>query len=475
MAKEANRRKKTIRTGITSGSKIRSDVNPERRNHQSSERSSQRSKLISKNSRRRGPAVISASRVANPSAQSTRENNFKFTKRAFASSPQKDKSQDNKHQVRNYQDKGERFRNSILIAFSLLLSLILGIGIGSRDRESIVDSAINLLKENAPSEISRQALERAAIEGAVKASGDQWANYFPSSAIAKLEERNSNILTGIGVTLKKARSGAIEIVQVISGTTAERAGLLAGDQIIEVNETDVQGASLTTVGALIRGEVGGELRLQILRASEKIEFVVATERVNLKTVEGSQIDNGVAYLAISNFAKGTAEEAASAISGLDSRNGVILDLRNNPGGLVEEAVRVGEIFIGNGLITSYKVSGEERVFNARNRNPILSPLVVMINRRTSSSAELLAAAIQDRNRGVVIGERSYGKGSVQDFIPLEDGSKIELTVALYLTPSGRIIEGVGVTPDLVVKAEELNLKALQILGGLSELSQPTKK
>ena len=475
MAKEAKRRKKTIRTGITSGSKIRSDVNPERRNHQSSERSSERSKLISKNSRRRGPAVISASRVANPSEQSTRENNFKFTKRAFASSPQKDKSQDNKHQVRNYQDKGERFRNSILIAFSLLLSLVLGIGIGSRDRESIVDSAINLLKENAPSEISRQALERAAIEGAVKASGDQWANYFPSSAIAKLEERNSNILTGIGVTLKKARSGAIEIVQVISGTTAERAGLLAGDQIIEVNETDVQGASLTTVGALIRGEVGGELRLRILRASEKIEFVVATERVNLKTVEGSQIDNGVAYLAISNFAKGTAEEATSAISGLDSRNGVILDLRNNPGGQVEEAVRIGEIFIGNGLITSYKVSGEERVFNARNRNPILSPLVVMINRRTSSSAELLAAAIQDRNRGVVIGERSYGKGSVQDFITLEDGSKIELTVALYLTPSGRTIEGVGVTPDLVVKADELNLKALQILGGLSELSQPTKK
>ncbi|MEY2841726.1 MAG: Carboxy-terminal processing protease CtpB, partial [Actinomycetota bacterium] len=328
MAKEANRRKKTIRTGITSGSKIRSDVNPERRN----QRSSERSKSISKNSRRRGPAVISASRVANPSEQSTRENDFKFAKRAFASSPQKDKSQDNKHQVRNYQDKGERFRNSILIAFSLLLSLVLGIGIGSRDRESIVDSAINLLEENAPSEISRQALERAAIEGALKASGDQWANYFPTSAIAKLEERNANILTGIGVTLKKARSGAIEIVQVKSGTTAEKAGLLAGDQIIEVNETDVQGASLTTVGALIRGEVGGELRLRILRASEKIEFVVATERVNLKTVEGSQIDNGVAYLAISNFAKGTAEEATSAISGLDSRNGVILDLRNNPGG-----------------------------------------------------------------------------------------------------------------------------------------------
>ena len=373
------------------------------------------------------------------------------------------------------QERSEQIRNSILIVFSLALSLVIGIGIGSRDRDSVVDSAINLLTENAPSEISRQALERAAIEGALKASGDQWANYFPSSAIDKLEERNSNILTGIGVTLKKARSGAIEIVKVISGTTAEKAGLLAGDQILEVNQTDVQGASLTTVGALIRGEIGRELQLRVLRNSEKIEFSVATERVNLNTVEGSQIDNGVAYLAITNFASGTSDEAKSAISSLDSRNGVILDLRSNPGGQVLEAVKVAEIFIGSGLITSYKVSGEERVFNARNKNPILSPIIVMINRGTSSAAELLAAAIQDRNRGVVIGERSYGKGSVQDFITLEDGSKIELTVALYLTPSGRTIEGVGVTPDLVVKAEDLNLKALQILGGLSELNQPVKK
>jgi carboxyl-terminal processing protease len=373
------------------------------------------------------------------------------------------------------QERSEQIRNSILIVFSLVLSLVIGIGIGSRDRDSVVDSAINLLTENAPSEISRQALERAAIEGALKASGDQWANYFPSSAIDKLEERNSNILTGIGVTLKKARSGAIEIVKVISGTTAEKAGLLAGDQILEVNETDVQGASLATVGALIRGEIGRELQLRVLRNSEKIEFSVATERVNLNTVEGSQIDNGVAYLAITNFASGTADEAKSAISSLDSRNGVILDLRNNPGGQIQEAVNVAEIFIGNGLITSYKVSGEERVFNARNRNPILSPIVVMINRGTSSAAELLAAAIQDRNRGVVIGERSYGKGSVQDFVTLQDGSKIELTVALYLTPSGRTIEDVGVTPDLVVKAEDLNLKALQILGGLTELNQPVNE
>lgn len=442
MSKAANRRKKTIRSGMTASSKTRSGV----------VRPIEKAK----------PAETS--KPAGTSKPRSRENSSRPKNEGLAGASS----------IKN-QERSEQIRNSILIVFSLALSLVIGIGIGSRDRDSVVDSAINLLTENAPSEISRQALERAAIEGALKASGDQWANYFPSSAIDKLEERNSNILTGIGITLKKARSGAIEIVKVISGTTAEKAGLLAGDQILEVNETDVQGASLTTVGALIRGEIGRELQLRVLRNSEKIEFSVATERVNLNTVEGSQIDNGVAYLAITNFASGTADEAKSAISSLDSRNGVILDLRNNPGGQIQEAVNVAEIFIGNGLITSYKVSGEERVFNARNRNPILSPIVVMINRGTSSAAELLAAAIQDRNRGVVIGERSYGKGSVQDFVTLQDGSKIELTVALYLTPSGRTIEGVGVTPDLVVKAEDLNLKALQILGGLSELNQPVNE
>lgn len=442
MSKTANRRKKTIRSGMTASSKTRS-------------------------------GVVRPIEKAKPAETSKPAETAKSRSRENSSRP-KNEGLAGASSIKN-QERSEQIRNSILIVFSLALSLVIGIGIGSRDRDSVVDSAINLLTENAPSEISRQALERAAIEGALKASGDQWANYFPSSAIDKLEERNSNILTGIGITLKKARSGAIEIVKVISGTTAEKAGLLAGDQILEVNETDVQGASLTTVGALIRGEIGRELQLRVLRNSEKIEFSVATERVNLNTVEGSQIDNGVAYLAITNFASGTADEAKSAISSLDSRNGVILDLRNNPGGQIQEAVNVAEIFIGNGLITSYKVSGEERVFNARNRNPILSPIVVMINRGTSSAAELLAAAIQDRNRGVVIGERSNGKGSVQDFVTLQDGSKIELTVALYLTPSGRTIEGVGVTPDLVVKAEDLNLKALQILGGLSELNQPVNE
>jgi carboxyl-terminal processing protease len=149
---------------------------------------------------------------------------------------------------------------------------------------------------------------------------------------------------------------------------------------------------------------------------------------------------------------------------------VILDLRNNPGGLIEETVKVAELFIGKGVVVSYQVNDAERLYKVANLKPINAPLIVMINRNTASSAEILAGAFQDRNRGVVIGERSYGKGSVQEFITLGDGSKIELTVALYRTPSGRVIDEVGIIPDLEVPNSEIGEKALQVLGGLSRLT-----
>ena len=434
------------------------------------------------------PTVLRSSKPENKTENKTKQKATAQDRTNLEKSGAKSASKSNLNRFRDnktsdFQSKpiGMKFNSQIVFvtALSLLLGIGLGFGLGGganrAGSSSVVENAIDELTRNAPGEVNRETLERAAIEGALKASGDQWANYFPSAAVAKLQDRNANILTGIGVTLTKARSGAVEIAQVVKDSTAESAGLQSGDQLLEVNETDVQGASLTTVVALIRAEIGNELQLRILRGSEKLAFQVATERVNLSTVEGAQIDNGIAYLAVSNFAVGTADEAKRVLVKLNSNSGIILDLRDNPGGLVEEAVKLAEIFIEKGTIVSYKVAGEERIFNARNINPNRAPLVVMINRGTSSAAEIFAAAIQDRNRGVVIGERSYGKGSVQEFITLDDGSKLELTVALYLTPSGKTIDGVGVTPDLVVKKSELNLKALQILGGLAELNNPIKR
>ena len=371
----------------------------------------------------------------------------------------------------NLNKSAERIRLILLSIFVIALVFLLGIGVGNRAGDSVVDNAISKILKNAPKEIDRNSLERAAIEGALKATGDQWANYFPVSTLQTLKNRSANALTGVGITLKKKRSGAIEIAQVLEGSPAEKSGLNSGDLVLEINGTDVQGASVATAVALIRGDIGESVEITVQRSTAKITLILQNDRVSLATVRASQIEKNIAYLKISSFSSGTASEISSALSQLRSDGGVILDLRDNPGGLIQEAVNTAKLFVERGNIVSYKLADDEKVYSVSNSNAISVPLVIIIDRDTASAAEILAAAFQDRNRGVVIGERSYGKGSVQDFVELNDGSTLEITVALYLTPSGRTIEGVGVTPDLVVKESELSVKAIQILGGLAELSK----
>ena len=369
---------------------------------------------------------------------------------------------------------GERFR---LITIALIVaSLIFGIGfkLGDSSNVNTVDQAIETIVESGAKQFDRETLERAAIEGALKATGDEWANYFPKSALEILEIESSNSFTGIGVWLAKSRGGAVQITSIQEDSPAALSGLLVGDQVLEVNGTDVRGASLTSVIGLIRGSIGKKIELLVSRDGKKILASLSAERVSIRTVEASQISSQVAYLEIASFATGTAQDVKNSLAKLKYDDGVIIDLRNNPGGVIEEAVGVAELFIGSGVIVSYQVNGFERLFKANNPSPIKVPVILMINRNTASSAEILAGAFQDRNRGVVVGERSYGKGSVQEFVTLEDGSRIELTVALYVTPSGRVVEEVGITPDLSVSPNEISNKALQVLGGLASLST-TKK
>jgi carboxyl-terminal processing protease len=366
-------------------------------------------------------------------------------------------------------EKNDRIGLLFLGIFVAALFFVIGTGFGNTTGKSLVDSAIDELLSNSTKEIDREILERAAIEGALKASGDDWANYFPSATLDELNNATANALTGIGISIREARSGAIEIASVQEGTPAFKSGLEVGDQILEVNGTDVQGSAPVTVAALIRGDLGKEVSLKINRNGAIKIFDLMSERVDIRTVDSSQLTPEVAFLAINSFSSGTAIEFSEALTSLKSSKGVVIDLRDNPGGLIEEAVSIAEEFIGRGTIVSYRANGEERVFTANNQKPYSAPVVLLINKGTTSAAEILAGAFQDRNRGVVIGQTSFGKGSVQEFMTLRDGSKLELTVALYLTPSGRTIEGVGVIPDLRVSDSEMKIKALQILGGLAQL------
>ena len=367
----------------------------------------------------------------------------------------------------------ELLRRIVIFASSGTLLFSAGVQIGSQSGASTVDQAIDSIIDSGAKDLDRKILERAAIEGALKASGDLWANYFPKSALEVLDEQSSNVFTGVGVGLNKTRGGQIQIASIQENSPAATSGLSVGDQLLEVNGTDIRGASLTSVTALIRGDIGRRIELLVSREEKKILVSLSSEKVELSTVKASQVGTNVAFIQINSFSRGTSDELLKSLSKLKYSSGVILDLRNNPGGLLEEALRVSQLFISNGIIVSYQVNGEEKLFKAKNTKPISAPVVVMINRNTASSAEIVASAFQDRNRGVIIGERSYGKGSVQEFVTLEDGSKLELTVARFVTPSGKIIDEVGVSPDLEVSSREINMKALQILGGLASLS--TKK
>ena len=361
----------------------------------------------------------------------------------------------------------DQLRKAVLAVLITSLVFAIGIQVGESRNSSSVDEAIKSVVESSAKDIDRDVLERAAIEGVLKASGDEWANYFPREALETFEAQSSNSFTGIGIYLSKSRGGVIKITSIQEGSPAANSDLAIGDELVEVNGTQVTGASLASTIALIRADIGKRVDLLVVRNEQRILASIKTGKVQAKSVELTQVSSSVALVEIASFISGTANEVSEALKSANYKSGVIIDLRNNSGGLVEEAVAVAEQFIGSGIIVSYKVNESEKVFRAVNSNPIKVPVVVIINRNTASSAEILAGAFQDRNRGVVIGERSYGKGSVQELISLDDGSKLELTVALFLTPSGRIIEEVGITPDLAVAPAEIGLKSLQVLGGLA--------
>ena len=364
----------------------------------------------------------------------------------------------------------DQLRKAVLAILITSLVFAIGIQVGESRNSSSVNEAIKSVVESSAKDIDRDVLERAAIEGVLKASGDEWANYFPREALETFEAQSSNSFTGIGIYLSKSRGGVIKITSIQEGSPAANSDLAIGDELVEVNGTQVTGASLASTIALIRADIGKRVDLLVGRNEQRILASIKTGKVQAKSVELTQVSSSVALVEIASFISGTASELSEALKSANYKSGVIIDLRNNSGGLVEEAVAVAEQFIGSGIIVSYKVNESEKVFRAVNSNPIKVPVVVIINRNTASSAEILAGAFQDRNRGVVIGERSYGKGSVQELISLDDGSKLELTVALFLTPSGRIIEEVGITPDLAVAPAEIGLKSLQVLGGLASFS-----
>jgi carboxyl-terminal processing protease len=361
--------------------------------------------------------------------------------------------------------------------------------LGSRTAEpaaaasaGVLDEAAARIMADAVRPVSRQQLDQAAVEGMLKALGDRWSTYYKPADFTSFQAGLDGRYSGIGVWLRAAQNGQVYVASVQAGSPAAKAHVLAGDRVLSVDGTSVAEESLAQVAAALRGKAGSTVPLELTRDGEPITVIVKRGTLASDDVIVTRLKGGVEVVRISAFTRGvgTAVRKAIASTGQGATTGVVLDLRSNPGGLLTEAVEVASAFLDGGAVVSYEKRGEPvHHLDALAGGNTTVPLVVLVDDGTASAAEVVAGALQDRNRAVIVGSRTYGKGSIQAPTTLSDGSAIELTVGRYLTPSGKSLDGVGIDPDVLVSTKTgsatAEQRALEVLRGLVAASDGSAK
>ena len=345
--------------------------------------------------------------------------------------------------------------------------------------QSLIDQAINRISSGDPHSPTEILLQRAAIEAVLKATKDRWSNYFPPATATAFDATLQGRYSGIGIWLRRNTDGQLEIASVQPNSPAAHAGIKVGDQLLTVDGADVAHATVADAIGALRGNPNTDVQLELSRNATAKSVVVTRASVLTGDVLASQIAPKTLYIQVSAISLHSADDVATALSKYPHTRGVILDLRDNPGGVLSEAVTLASDFLSPGPIVSYsRKDGEPQILSSTNSNPDTAPMVVLINGKSASSAEIIAGALQDRNRAVIIGDQSYGKGTVQEITSLTDGSQLEITVGQYHLPSGRAIDQVGITPDLKVAENKVISQGISILAGLVALdsgSSTTKK
>ena len=354
--------------------------------------------------------------------------------------------------------------------FAILIAFGLGQYVGGKRSTSPVDESITQVLNKNPNSPAKSVLERAAIEAVLKATGDQWANYFPVQSAKIFTQSLQGRYSGIGIWLRKNASGVLEISSIQKDSPAGKSGIKVLDALTDINGTSMDGASVATAIAALRGKPNTTVQLGLIRDQKPYRVAVTRDGVLNGDVTATQIAKETLYIQVANISASVSNDVSVALAKYPHSKGIILDLRDNDGGSIDEAVNLASLFLNEGTIVSYtRKNNTDRVLSSTNTNPDTAPMTILINRSTASSAEAIAGAMQDRNRGVVLGERSYGKGTVQEIITLSDGSLLEVTIGKYRTPAGRVIDGQGINPDLLVPENIELTKALQVLSGLATL------
>lgn len=320
-------------------------------------------------------------------------------------------------------------------------------------------------------EIEDQKLLENAISGMLS-NLDPHSAYLPPENFEKVEEHTKGEFGGLGMEVG-LEDGFVKVIAPIDDTPAQKAGIKSGDLIIKLDEKSVKGMSLTDAVKMMRGEPGSTIKLTIMRVGERepMEKELTRAVVKVKSVRQRMLDKDLGYVRISQFQVRTGQDLVKAIQALEKENkaplnGLVLDMRNNPGGVLNASVDVSDVFLDGGLIvyTEGRIQNSKMRFEAK-KGDILNgrPIVVLVNEGSASASEIVAGALQDHQRGLIVGRTTFGKGSVQTLLPLNNGAAIKLTTALYYTPSGRSIQAEGIKPDIeidLVKVERVESSKL---------------
>ncbi|MFF4753032.1 S41 family peptidase [Streptomyces sp. NPDC002514] len=311
-----------------------------------------------------------------------------------------------------------------------------------------------------------------AAERAVSRSGNRWDAVYSEGEYQEFEEALDGEYTGVGLWARRASDGRIEVTKVRAGSPAAAAGIRKGDLLRSVDGTAVDGRPVTEVVALLRGDAqdaaaGTTVRLGLERGTRAWSETLRRARLSTDSVTVRRLTRGVTVIKVDAFTKGVGDTVRTAVRQAPAGAGIILDLRGNSGGLVTEAVTAASAFLDGGLVATYDVDGEQRALHAASGGDTTRPLVALVDGGTMSAAEMLTGALQDRGRAVVVGSRTFGKGSIQMPTELPDGSVAELTVGHYRTPSGHTVDGRGITPDLQAGQQALE-RAETVLSGLGD-------
>ena len=308
-------------------------------------------------------------------------------------------------------------------------------------------------------EINQSESMDAAIDGLLQ-SLDPYSAYMSPEIFNEMQTETSGEFGGLGIEVNM-ESGVVKVISPIDDTPASRAGIKAGDYIIKIDDIQVQGKSLSEAVDLMRGPVGSSIILTVRRVGQKkaLTFEIVREIIQIKSVKADLLKNNVGYLRLTSFNENSGEQIRKQIKEFEKNeniNSYILDLRNNPGGLLSQAIRISDFFLDNGEIVSTKSrkASENRKWFAKKGDLIGGKtLIVLINYGSASASEIVAGALQDHKRAIILGENSFGKGSVQSIIPLKNKGAIRLTVAKYYLPSGKSISEVGVSPDIEINED----------------------